>query len=74
MTNIYDRFTQLFNGMIMYDKYYNSEDVNIKFMRALPNLYDKRSIKIRKINDLDKVSSDIVYNVLMTYKLVRGRI
>ena len=42
LTETYDRFTKLLNDMAMHDKYYDNEDVNKKFIRALPEMYDEK--------------------------------
>ena len=38
LTETYDRFIRLLNDMAIHDKYFDNEDVNIKFRRALPKL------------------------------------
>ena len=55
--------------MDMHDKYYDNEDVNTKFMKALPELYDKKSTVIRDGNDLDEITLEAVYRKLSAYEL-----
>ena len=43
LTDTYDRFTKLLNDMAMHDKYYDNEDVNTKFIRSLPEMYDENN-------------------------------
>ena len=38
--------------MAMHDKHYDNEDVNTKFIRSLPEMYDENSTAIREANDL----------------------
>ena len=65
----YDRFTRLLNDMAMHDKHYDNEDVNTKFIRSLPEMYDKNSIAIREANDLYKITLEPVYGKLRAYEL-----
>ena len=64
LTKTYDRFTQLLNKMAMYGKSYDNEDVNTKFMRALSEEWDEKSIAIREANELDEITLKAVYRKL----------
>ena len=69
LTKTHDRFTKLLNDMAMHDKYYYNEDVNIKLIRALPEMYDEKSTAIREANDLDEITLEAVYGKLRAYEL-----
>ena len=69
LTETYDRFTKLLNDMAMHDKYYDNEDVNTKFIRALREMYDEKSTSIREANDLDEITLEAVYGKLRAYEL-----
>ena len=55
--------------MPMHDKYYDNEDVNTKFIRALPEMYDEKSTAIREANDLTEITLEAVYGKLRAYEL-----
>ena len=61
LTDTYDRFTKDLNDMAMHDKYYDNEDVNTKFIRSLPEMYDQKTTAIRGANDLDEITLEVVY-------------
>ena len=65
----YDRFTRLLNDMAMHEKHYDNEDVNAKFFRSLPEMYEEKSTAIREANDLDEITLEAVYGKLRAYKL-----
>ena len=69
LTETYDRFTKLLNDMTMHDKYYDNEDVNTKFLRSLPEMYDEKTTAIREANDLDEITLEAVYGKLRDYEL-----
>ena len=69
LTETYDRFTKLLNDMAMHDKYYDNEDVNTKFIRSLPEMYDEKTTAIREANDLDDITMEAVYGKLRAYEL-----
>ena len=69
LTDTYDRFTKLMNDMAMHDKYCDNEDVNTKFIRSLPEMYDEKSTAIREANDLDEITLEAVYGKLRAYDL-----
>ena len=55
--------------MAMHDKYYDNEDVNTKFIRSLPEMYDEETTTIREANDLDEITLEDVYGKLRAYEL-----
>ena len=69
LTDTYGRFTELLNDMAMHDKYYDNEDVNKKFIRSLPEMYDKKNTSIGEVNDLDEITMEAVYGKLRAYEL-----
>ena len=69
LTETYDRFTKLLNDMAMHDKYYDNEDVNTKFIRSLPEMYNEKTTTIREANDLDDITLEAVYGKLRAYEL-----
>ena len=69
LTETYDMFTKLLNDMAMHDKYYDNEDVNTKFIRSFPEMYDKKTTAIREANDPDKITLEDVYGKLRAYEL-----
>ena len=70
LTETYDRFTKLLNDMAMHEKYYDNEDVNTKFIRCLPEMYDEiKTTTIREANDLGEITLEVVYGKLRAYEL-----
>ena len=55
--------------MAMHDKYYNNEDVNTKFIRSLPEMYDEKTTTNREANDLDEITLEPLYGKMRAYKL-----
>ena len=69
LTETYNRFTKLPNNMAIHDKYYDNEDVNTKFIRSLPEMYDEKITTIREANHLDELTLEAVYGKLRAYQL-----
>ena len=71
LTDTFDRFTKLINEMAMHGKYYDLEDMNAKFMKALPDFYSEKISAIEEANDLEEISLEAVYGKLRAYELDR---
>ncbi|KAK1360232.1 hypothetical protein POM88_044706 [Heracleum sosnowskyi] len=69
LTDLYDRFLTLLNRLSLVDKEYETEDLNTKFLRDLPEEWDTQTLIIRHQYDLNTVSLDEVYGMLRTYDL-----
>ena len=69
VTETYDKFTKLLNDMAMHNKYYVNKDMNTKFMKALPEIYDEKCTSIREANDLNEIILEDMYGKLRVYEL-----
>lgn len=69
LTDLYDRFSKLLNDLSLVDKEYDLEDSNLKFLLALPENWDLKSITIRDNYDLAETTLDEIYGILKTHEL-----
>ncbi|XP_074351928.1 uncharacterized protein LOC141691082 [Apium graveolens] len=69
ITDIYDRFLTLVNDLSLVGKEYEREDLNTKFLIALPANWDTHASIIRHQYDLNSLTLDEVYGILKTHDL-----
>lgn len=60
---------RLINEMAIHGKYYDLEDMNTKFMKALPEFYDEKISAIEEMNDVDDIPLEAVYGKSRAYEL-----
>ncbi|KAK1365156.1 hypothetical protein POM88_040717 [Heracleum sosnowskyi] len=68
ITEVFERFNKLINELKLYDKHYETEELNMKFLLTLPDHLEPR-ISSLKERDLTKIGFDVLYGVLKTYEL-----
>ncbi|KAK1355317.1 CCHC-type domain-containing protein [Heracleum sosnowskyi] len=68
ITEVFERFKKLINELKLYDKHYETEELNTKFLLTLPDHLEPR-ISSLKERDLTKIGFDVLYGVLKTYEL-----
>ncbi|KAK1378931.1 hypothetical protein POM88_025675 [Heracleum sosnowskyi] len=68
ITEVFERFNKLINELKLYDKHYETEELNMKFLLTLPDHLEPR-ISSLKEKDLTKIGFDVLYGVLKTYEL-----
>ncbi|KAL8092001.1 hypothetical protein AgCh_034325 [Apium graveolens] len=69
INEVFDRFNKLINDLQLYDKYYEAEEVNLKFFLALPGHFEQKISAIREGRDLIQMTLKILYGILKTYEL-----
>ncbi|KAL8088615.1 hypothetical protein AgCh_038406 [Apium graveolens] len=69
LTDLYDRFVKLLNGLSLVDKEYDIEDLNLKFLLALPERWDLKATIIRDNYALEETTLDEIYGMLKTHEL-----
>ncbi|KAL8132115.1 hypothetical protein AgCh_007858 [Apium graveolens] len=55
--------------ILIYDKYYESEEVNLKFLLTLPDHLEQKISAIREGRDLNRMTQEVLYGILKTYEL-----
>ena len=59
----------MINDLQLHDKYYEAEEVNLKFLLALPNHLEQKISAIREERDLSRITLEVLYGILKTYEL-----
>ncbi|KAL8131841.1 hypothetical protein AgCh_007668 [Apium graveolens] len=69
ITDVFERFIKLINDLQLHDKFYDVEEVNLKFLLALPDHLEQKISAIREGRDLSRITLEVLYGVLKTYEL-----
>jgi len=69
ITEVFERFKKLINDLQLHDKYYEAEEVNLKFLLALPDHLEQKISAIRDGRDLSRITLEVLYGILKTYEL-----
>ena len=69
INEVFERFNKLINDLQLHDKYYEAEEVNLKFLLALPNHLEQKISAIREERDLSRITLEVLYGILKTYEL-----
>ncbi|KAL8110822.1 hypothetical protein AgCh_026529 [Apium graveolens] len=69
ITDVFERFNKLINDLQLHDKFYDVEEVNLKFLFTLPDHLEQKISAIREGRDLSGITLEVLYGVLKTYKL-----
>ncbi|KAL8104912.1 hypothetical protein AgCh_028905 [Apium graveolens] len=59
ITDVFERFNKMINDLQLHDKYYEAEEVNLKFLLTLPD----------HLEDLSRITLEVLYGILKTYEL-----
>ncbi|KAL8090750.1 hypothetical protein AgCh_039990 [Apium graveolens] len=69
ITDVFERFNKLINDLQLHDKFYDVEEVNLKFLLTLPDHLEQKISAIREGRDLSRITLEVLYRVLKTYEL-----
>ena len=69
ITEVFERFNILINDLQLNDKYYEAEEVNLKFLLALPDHLEWKISTIGEGRDLNRMTLEVLYGILKTYEL-----
>ncbi|GKD66912.1 hypothetical protein Tco_1309020, partial [Tanacetum coccineum] len=64
----YDRFQKLISQLEVHGAPISKEDINQKFLRSLPSLWNQIALIMRNKPDIDEIDIDDLYNNLRVYK------
>ncbi|GKB36541.1 retrovirus-related pol polyprotein from transposon TNT 1-94 [Tanacetum coccineum] len=64
----YDRFQKLISQLEVHGAPISKEDINQKFLRSLPPLWNQIALIMRNKPDIDKIDIDNLYNNLRVYE------
>ena len=67
--DVFERFNKLINDLQLHDKYYEAEEVNLKFLLTLPDHLEQKISAIREGRDLSRITLEVLYGILKTYEL-----
>ena len=66
---IFERFNKLINDLKLHNKYYDTNEVNLKFLLTLPDHLESKISAIREGRDLRKTTLQTLHVILKTYEL-----
>lgn len=69
MSDTFNRFQKLLNGLKLYGKVYQVKDSNLKFIRALPREWKPITMSMRNTQEYREYSLERLYGILKTYEL-----
>ncbi|KAL8119911.1 hypothetical protein AgCh_017145 [Apium graveolens] len=69
ITDVFERFNKLINDLQLHDKYYEAEEMNLKFFLTLPDHLEQKISAIREGRDLSRITLEVLYGILKTYEL-----
>ena len=69
ITDVFERFNKLINDLQLHDKFYDAEEVNLKFLLTLPDHLEQKISAIKEGRDLSRITLEVLYGILKTYEL-----
>ncbi|KAL8134684.1 hypothetical protein AgCh_009639 [Apium graveolens] len=69
ITDVFERFNKLINDLQLHEKYYEAEEVNLKFLLTLPDHLEQKISAIREGRDLSRITLEVLYGILKIYEL-----
>ena len=69
ITEVFERFNKLINDLQLHGKYYETKEVNLKFLLTLPEHLERKIFAIRDGRNLNKITLQTLYGILKTYDL-----
>ena len=69
LNETYSRFQKLLNGLKLYGRVYATKDINLKFLRSLPNEWKPMTISVRHSHEFKDYNLEKRYGVLKTSEL-----
>ena len=69
ITEVFERFNKLINDLQLHNKYYETNEVNLKFLLTLSDHLESKISAIREGKDLRKITLQTLYEILKTYEL-----
>ena len=67
ITDVFERFNKLINDLQLHDKFYDVEEVNLKFLLTLLDHLEQKISAIREGRDLSRLTLEVLYGILKTY-------
>ncbi|XP_074347330.1 uncharacterized protein LOC141686179 [Apium graveolens] len=68
ITEVFKRLNKMINDLQLYDKYYEAQEVNLKFFLTLPDHLKQKISVIREGRDLGRITLEVLYDILKTYE------
>ena len=69
ITELFERFNKQINDLQLHNKYYETKEVNLKFLLTMPNHLESKISAIREGRDLNKTTLQTLYRILKTNEL-----
>ena len=69
LSEVFERFNRLINDLKLHDKYYEIEEINMKFLLTFPDHLEHRISAIREGRNMGTISLETLYGILKTYEL-----
>lgn len=66
---VFEKFNRLLNDLKLHDKYYKTEEINMKFLVTLSNHLEHRISSIREGKIMYEIYLESLYNILKTYEI-----
>ncbi|KAL8121453.1 hypothetical protein AgCh_018255 [Apium graveolens] len=67
--DVFERFNKLINDLQLHEKYYEAEEVNLKFLITFPDHLEQKISAIREGKDLSRITMEVLYEILKMYEL-----
>ncbi|KAL8102940.1 hypothetical protein AgCh_027465 [Apium graveolens] len=67
--DVFEKFNKLINDLQLHEKYYEAEEVNLKFLLTLPDHLEQKISAIREGRDLSRITLEVMYGILKTFEL-----
>ena len=69
ITKVFERFNKLINELQLHKKYYETKEVNLKFLLTLPNHLESKISAFSEGRDLNKITLQTLYGIRKAYEL-----
>ncbi|XP_074353373.1 uncharacterized protein LOC141692429 [Apium graveolens] len=69
ITEVFERFNKLINDLQLHEKFYEAEEVNLKFLLTLLDHLEQKISAIREERYLGRINLEVLYGILKTYEL-----
>ena len=69
LSDIFNRFQKLLNGLKLYGRVYQVKDANLKFLRALPKEWKPMTVSLKNTQEFKDYTLERLHGTLKTYML-----
>ncbi|GBC54548.2 interaptin-like [Rhizophagus irregularis DAOM 181602=DAOM 197198] len=69
LSDTFNRFQKLLNGLKLFGRVYQVKDSNLKFLRALPKEWKPMTVSLRNTQEFKDYTLERLYGTLKTYEL-----